>query len=126
MATELNLAPDQVNQLEIAIGETGERAAEIMNRIRESYLSVVGTGWQGGAANAAIGKQEEFNEVWLRLKGILVDLQSGVGGSRKLMLETDADDELHLGAVDPAAAAAAEGYGGGGGGMADNYGSRMG
>jgi WXG100 family type VII secretion target len=125
LAGELNLEPDQVHRLETAIGDTGERAAEVMNRIRESYLSVVGSSWQGGAANAAIRKQEEFNEVWQRLRGILTDLQSGVGGSKKLMMETDADDELALGAIDPAAAAAAEGYGGGGSGMAANFGSRM-
>lgn len=110
---KINLDPDQVQDLENAIGDTGERAAEVINRIRESYLSVVGPGWQGGAANAAVRKQEEFYEIWKRLKGILVDLQSGVTGNKRLILETDADDELQLGAVDPGAAAAAEGYGGG-------------
>lgn len=124
MATDLNLDPDQLTQLEAAIGDTGERAAEVINRIRESYLSVVGPGWKGGAANAAIRKQEEFNEIWLRLRGILADLQSGVAGSKNLMMETDADDELALGAVDPAAAATAEGHGGGSA-MAANYGSRI-
>lgn len=112
-ALAVNLDPDQVRQLENAIGDTGERAAELINRIRESYLSVVGPGWQGGGATAALNKQDEFYKVWTNLQRILVELQEGVTGSSRLILETDADDELQLGAVDPAAAAAAEGYGGG-------------
>lgn len=109
----VNLDPDQVQRLEGAIGDAGERAAELLNRIRESYLSVVGPSWKGGGANAALEKQEQFYNVWLRLRRILVDLQEGVTGSSRLILETDADDELQLGAVNPEAAAAAEGYGGG-------------
>ncbi|MEU3273988.1 hypothetical protein ABZ639_24385 [Saccharomonospora sp. NPDC006951] len=119
MAGDLNLDPDLVTQLEGEIGDTGEQAAEKMNQIREAYLSTVGASWQGGAANKALEKQEEFNETWLRLKGILVNLQENLGGAKRLQMETDADDELLLGQVDPAAAAVAEGYGGG---MAGNVG----
>lgn len=112
-ALAVNLDPDQVRQLENAISTTGEEAAELINRIRESYLGVVGPGWKGGAANAAVKKQYEFETVWNNLRNILVELQEGVTGSARLILETDADDELALGAVDPAAAAVSEGYGGG-------------
>ncbi|WP_186382414.1 WXG100 family type VII secretion target [Amycolatopsis rhizosphaerae] len=96
MALPLKLTPDQVDRLANLISEKRTEAEGIVRGIYTSYQDVVGSSWMGGAASAALGKQDEFMGVWSRLGRILDDLQSGVIGSKNLLTAQDDDDRSKI------------------------------
>ncbi|MCI2421210.1 WXG100 family type VII secretion target [Saccharopolyspora sp. K220] len=100
LAGDLKLTPEQTNQLQIAIGDTHENASTLMRQIVGDYMSIAGAAWQGGASNAAVGKQQEFESIWQNLSQILVDLAQGVSGTTQMVGQQDADYQNLLAAVD--------------------------
>ncbi|MCP3802594.1 hypothetical protein NLX83_25305 [Allokutzneria sp. A3M-2-11 16] len=85
--SESKLTEDQMIKLEKAIEQCGNDSLEIMNKIRQDYMSNVGGSWMGPAANAALQKQEDFSDEWKRIEEILNKLLNGVSTVKNRVLE---------------------------------------
>jgi WXG100 family type VII secretion target len=103
---DLKLTPEQTTALQTAIGDTYADASALIQRIAGGYASIAGSSWSGSASNAAMNKQQEFQDIWRNLAQILSDLQSGVSGTTQMVGSQDDDYQNLINAVD-----------GGGGGM---------
>ena len=97
--SEAKLTEDMMNKLEKAIEQCGNDSLEIMNKIRQDYMSNVGGSWTGPAAQAALTKQEDFSDEWKRIQEILTKLLNGVTQTKNRVLDFSEEQKRNFEAL---------------------------
>ncbi|GLY64816.1 WXG100 family type VII secretion target [Amycolatopsis taiwanensis] len=95
----LKLTPDQIDRLVNLITHKKSDGEAILSNIYAGYQNIVGASWMGGAATAALGKQDEFQQEWARLRNILDDLQTAIVGGKNILTNQDHDDRAKINAI---------------------------